>query len=239
MEVSNHLLNYKNLKIIQNSNWFKFSLDSILLPNFITLNKNVKKILDLGTGNAPIPLILSTKTEAMIYGVEIQKEIYDLAIKNVEINELGKQIEIINADIKSIDKIFDTDTFDIIVSNPPYFKIEEDSFLNANEIKTIARHEVLINVEQIISMAKKLLKNNGFLALVHRSDRLIEIIELMRKYNIEPKKIRFVYPKVNKESNIILIEGTKNGKSGIKIMPPLFVHNKDGSYTEEIQSMFE
>lgn len=239
MEVSNDLLNYKNIKIFQNSNWFKFSLDSVLLPNFITLNKNVKKILDLGTGNAPIPLILSTKTNAMIYGVEIQKEVYDLAIKNVDYNNLEKQIKIINDDIKNIDKEFNNETFDIILSNPPYFKVEENSFLNDNKIKTIARHEILINIEQIIKIAKKLLKNGGSLALVHRSDRLIEIIELMLKNNIEPKKIRFIYPKVDKECNIILIEGVKDGKSGIKIMPPLFVHNDDGTYTEEIKSMFQ
>lgn len=239
MEVNNNLLDYKNLRIIQNTDWFKFSLDSVLLPSFVTINKSIKKILDLGTGNAPIPLILSTKTNALIYGVEIQKEVCNLAKRNVLLNHLESRIEIINHDIRKIDRIFSAETFDIILSNPPYFKLSKKPFLNINSEKTIARHEVLVNIEQIIKISKKLLKNNGILALTHIPERLSEIFELMRKYNIEPKKIRFVYPKINKNSNIVLVEGVKGGKCGLKIMPPLFVHGKDGSYSKEIKEMFK
>lgn len=238
MEIINRLLNYKDLKIVQNTDWFAFSLDSVLLANFVTINKNTKKIVDFCTGNAPIPLILSTKTDASITGIEIQKEIYDLAIKSVNINNLQDKINIINIDINDLSKKYETDTFDIITCNPPYFKVNESSNLNENNIKTVARHEIYLELNDIFSISKKILKNNGIVSIVHRPERLIEIIECMRKNNIEPKKIRFVYPKKNCECNTILIEGSKNGRPGLKIMPPLYVHDKDGNYLEEIQKYF-
>ena len=239
MEIENRLLNYKNLKIIQNTDWFAFSLDSVLLANFVTINKNTKKIIDFCCGNAPIPLILSTKTDSNIIGVEIQKEVYDLAEKSIKINNLKNRIEILNMDIKDLVNKYETDTFDVITCNPPYFKVNETSNLNDNDIKTIARHEIHITLEEILSLAKKLLKNNGVISIVHRPERLVEIIELMRKNNIEPKKIRFVYPKKNSECNTILIEGSKNGNSGLKILPPLYVHDENGKYLEEIEEMFQ
>ncbi len=239
MEVENRLLNYKNLKIIQNTDWFAFSLDSVLLANFVTLNKNTKNILDLCTGNAPIPIILSTKTNANITGVEIQKEIYDLAKKSVEINNLNNKINLLNMNINDLTKIYETDTFDVMTCNPPYFKVKESSNLNDNDIKTIARHEVHMNLSDIFKISKKLLKNNGIISIVHRPDRLIEIIEEMKKNNIEPKRVRFVYPKINSECNTVLIEGTKNGNPGLKILPPLYVHDDKGNYLEEINKMFQ
>ena len=209
-----------------------------MLPNFCCLNKSIKKIMDLCTGNAPIPLILSTMTDADIIGVEIQKNIYDLAIKSVKINNLDKKIKIINEDVRKIDSYFETDTFDLITCNPPYFRFNENSILNDNSVKSIARHEININLNDIMKISKKLLKNNGSLCLVHRTDRLIEIIESMKNNNIEPKRIRFIYPKEGKESNLVLIDGHKNGKPGLKILDPLYVHNDDGSYTEEVLKMF-
>ena len=239
MEIENRLLNYKNLKIIQNTNWFAFSLDSVLLAHFATINKNTKNIMDFCTGNAPIPLILSTKTDSKIIGVEIQKEIYDLAKKSVEINSLTDQIEILNMNIKDLVNQYDTDTFDLITCNPPYFKVKETSNLNENDIKTIARHEIYLELKDIFSTAKKLLKNNGTISIVHRPERLVEIIEEMRNNNIEPKKLRFIYPKVGSECNTILIEGSKNGNPGLKVLPPLYVHDEYGNYLEEIQEMFQ
>ena len=224
--------------IMQDTDMFNFSLDSVLLPNFVTINKNVQNILDIGCGNAPIPLILSTKTKAHITGVEIQKEVFDLAVESVKINNLEKQINIINADINEIYKKFETESFDIITCNPPFFKVSANSNLNESEYKTVARHEVKLNLEEIMKISKKILKNNGILGIVHRPERLVDIIELMRKYNIEPKKVRIVYPKKDKEANILLIEGTKNGNPGLKILPPLYSHDEDGSYTEEIQKFF-
>ena len=237
-EIINDLVYFDNLKIVQNKEYFNFSLDSVLLPNFCCLNKSIKSIMDLCTGNAPIPLVLSTMTDAKIIGVELQKNIYDLAIKSVKINNLDKKIEIINEDVRKIDSNFETDTFDLITCNPPYFRLNENSILNDNSVKSIARHEININLDDIMRVSKKLLKNNGSLCMVHRTDRLIEIIECMKKNNIEPKRIRFIYPKVGKESNLVLIDGHKNGKSGLKILDPLYVHNDDGSYTKEVLKMF-
>lgn len=218
---------------------FSFSLDSVLLPHFVTINKNVDKILDIGCGNAPIPLILSTKTKTNIIGVEIQKEVYDMAVESVNINNLDKQIDIINADINDYYKKLESDSFDIITCNPPFFKYLETSNLNKNDYKTIARHEIKLNLDNLFNIAKKLLKNNGVIAIVHRPDRLIDIITSMKKNNIEPKKIRFVYPKMNSEANILLIEGSKNGKPGMKILPPLYTHLNNGEYTSEVLKYFE
>ena len=239
MRVTNYLLGYENLKIVQDNEMFNFSLDSVLLPNFITINESAKNILDIGTGNAPIPLILSQKTKANIIGIEIQKEVSQMAKESVKINNLENRITIINEDIKKYYKNATPESFDIITSNPPYFKVKETSKFNKNDYKTIARHEVNLTLEDILKISRKLLKNGGTLGLVHRPERLIDILITMRKYNIEPKKIRLVYPGKNKEANILLIEGKKNGKKGLKIMPPLYSHNKDGSYTEEIKKYFK
>lgn len=239
MEVVNDLLGFENLKIYQNKNMFNFSLDSVLLPNFITLNHRDTKILDIGTGNAPIPLILSTKTKAHIIGVEIQSEVYKLAVKSVILNKLENQIKIINEDINNLYTKWESDTFDVIVCNPPFFKLNKESKLNESKYKTIARHEVSLDVNKIMKISKKILKNNGRVAIVHRPERLIEIIEIMLSHNITPKKIQFVYPKINKEANILLIEGSKNGKAGIKILPPIYTHDETGRYTKQINKYFE
>ncbi len=239
MEVINYLLGFKDKYIVQNTQMFNFSLDSVLLPNFVTINKNVNSILDIGCGNAPIPLILSTKTKANIIGVEIQKEVYDLAVKSVKINKLENQIKIINADINDIYNQFKTESFDIITCNPPFFKMNSNSNLNKSDYKTIARHEIKLNLDDIFKIAKKLLKNNGYIAIVHRPERLLDILNSMQKYNIEPKKIQFIYPKKDKEANILLVEGTKNGKKGLKVLNPIYTHLDNGEYTNEIKKYFE
>lgn len=239
MKVINYLLGYKNLKIVQDTDMFNFSLDSVLLPNFVRINKNVKNILDIGCGNAPIPLILSTKTNAKIVGVEIQKNVYELAIESIKINNLEDRIAIINQDINEYSKSIETDTYDVITCNPPFFKYKQTSNTNKNDFKTIARHEIKLNLSQIFLIAKKLLKNNGTIAIVHRPERFVEIIESMKQNNIEPKRVQFVYPKVGMEANILLIEGSKNGQPGLKILPPIYTHKDDGEYTEQIKKYFE
>lgn len=239
MKVVNDLLGYDNLKIVQNPDWFSFSLDSVLLPNFVTLNKDVKNILDLGTGNAPIPMILTTLTEkANIYGIEIQKDVFEMAQESIKMNKLDSRIKIINDDMKKLDQYFEANFFDVIVSNPPYFKLEDLSKKNEDEHKTIARHEEKITLSELIQIAKKYLKNNGVFAMVHRTDRLIEIIEEMRNNNIEPKKIQLIYPKEHTNSNMVLIEGKKNGNPGLIIKEPLIIHNENGEYLEEIKALF-
>ena len=237
MKMTNYLLGYRDMYIVQDPSMFKFSLDSILLPNFVTINQTAKNILDIGTGNAPIPLILSRKTKAHIIGVEVQREVYDMAVESVNINKLGDQIDIVNADIKDYYKKLDT-KFDVITCNPPYFKVNENSNKNDSEYKTIARHEVLLNLEDIMKISRSLLKTNGFLSIVHRPERLVDIITLMKQNNIEPKKIQFVYPKKGEDANILLIEGSLNGKPGIKVLEPLYVYDEDGNYTEEIEKYF-
>lgn len=238
METINYLLGYKNLKIYQDTEMFNFSLDSILLPNFVTLNQKVQNILDIGCGNAVIPLVLTQKTNAKIIGVEIQPEVFSLAKKSISYNDLEDRIKLINMDICEYAKELESDVFDVITCNPPFFKIGEKSHLNESPYKIVARHEVKLNLDLLFSISKKLLKNNGVISIVHRPERLVEIIEVMRKNNIEPKKIQFVYPGKNKKANILLIEGSKNGRPGLKILPPLYTHNEDGTYTKEVQAYF-
>lgn len=236
--VINDLVYFNNLKIVQNKDYFNFSLESILLPNFVEITPNINNIIDFCSGNVPIPLVLTTRTVSKIYAVEVQKEIYELAKETIKINNLEDKIILINKDVKEIYNDFETDTFDLITCNPPYFKKTNDSIINENMVKSIARHEILVELEDIIVIAKKLLKNGGSLSIVHRTDRLIEIIDLMKKHNIEPKRLQFIYPKVGKESNLIMIDGRKNGNTGLKVLSPLYVHNEDGSYTEEVLKMF-
>lgn len=238
MKVRNRLLNFGDNIIYQNDDYFAFSLDSVLLANFVTIKLSDKKIIDFCTGNAPIPMLMSFRTKARIFGVELQKEIFSMGAQSVVENKMEKQIELINLDVKNIDSKFDAESMDIVTCNPPYFKYKEDSLVNENDVKSIARHEVMLNLEDVLKSARYVLKNGGTFAMVHRPERMIEIINLMQKYNIEPKKIRLVYPKKDKEANILLIEGIKNGKSGLKIMEPLFTHNDDGSYVDEIRKMF-
>lgn len=237
MKVINDLLGF-NMKIVQNTDYFNFSLDSVLLYNFLSL-KPKTKVLDICSGNCPIPMMISTKVKEKIYAVEIQEEIYKLGKESIEINNLEDKIELLNMDAKDLVKKFETDTFDLITCNPPYFKINEDSKKNDNDIKSIARHEITINIEDIIKLSRKLLKNNGSLVLVHRPERLSEIIVLMNKYNLSPKRIQFTYPKENTNSNMILIEATKNGNNALKVLEPLIVHDENGDYKDNIKNIFK
>lgn len=237
MEVINDLLGYDGLKIIQRPDMFNFSLDSTLLADFVKPLSKTKKIMDLGTGNAPIPLFLSLKTKAKIIGVEIQKEVYDIAKRNIELNNLTDQISIVNKDIKGLNKDYNNSEFDIITCNPPFFKYKETSNINKNEYKTIARHEVLITLEEIIIEVKKLLKTRGSFCMVHRTERIEEIIFLLNKHNFNIKRLRFVYPKVGENSNAVLIDAVSNGSPGLKLLEPLYVH-ENGGYTKEINRIF-
>lgn len=235
--VINDLVGYDNLKIVQNNNYFNFSLESVMIPRFCVLKNNMK-IIDFCTGNAPIPMILSTLTDSNIIGVELQKEIYNLAVQSVKINNLEDRITLLNMNVLDIFNVYETDSFDLITCNPPYFRVNEFSNLNNNMIKSIARHEIEIKLEDICRISKKLLKNNGSLVLVHRTDRLSEIINMLLKYNLQPKRIRFLYPKELENSNLVLIDARKNGNIGLKVLPPLICHNMDGSYTKEVLDMF-
>ena len=160
MEVRNRLLNFKNAYIYQNDDWFKFSLDSVLLANFVTINLRTKKILDLATGNAPIPMLLTYRTKAKVYGVEIQKEIYELGQKSVIENNMLNQINLFNFDVKDLNKHFEVEQFDVVTCNPPYFRTNDKELLNDNKIKAIARHEIFLNLDDVCSIASKSLKKS-------------------------------------------------------------------------------
>lgn len=239
METINDLLEIDNLKIYQNEDWFKFSLESVLLPNFVTINLRCKNIIDLCTGNAPIPLILSTKTKANIVGVEIQKDVFELAKKSVEMNKLDKKIKLINDNLSNLKKYYNGDYFDIVTVNPPYFPNIIDSKKNQDIHKTIARHEVCTNLDEIIKTSAFLLKNGGYLALIHQTSRFLDVIKVLDKYNFSINKIQLIYPKINKESNLFMIEAIKNGNCGVKFLAPLYVHNDDGTYQKKIMNMFK
>lgn len=238
MIVKNNLLNYKNAYIFQDTEYFKMSLDSLLLSKFVTINLRDKKILDLATGNAPIPMLLTYRTKAKIYGVEIQKAMYNLGRISINENNMKDQISLINDDINNLANVFEPDTFDIITCNPPYFQTNNALFENDNKIKSMARHEKTLSLEDVFKISRYLLKNNGKLAMIHRSERFMEILLLMKKYNFEPKKIRFVYPNKEKDSDLVLIECTLNGKSGVKVMKPLYVYDKKNVYSKEVEDMF-
>ena len=238
MKLKNRLLNFKDKIIYQNDDYFAFSLDSVLLANFVTLKLSDKKIVDFCSGNGPIPMLMSFRTKARIFGVELQKKIFDMGYDSIKENGMDKQIDFINYDVMDIDKIIDAESVDVVTCNPPYFKYKDDSLVNDNMVLTIARHEVKLKLEDVIKKARYVLKNSGTFAMVHRPERMIEIINLMQKYGIEPKRMRLVYPKVGKDANILLIEGIKNGKTGLKVLSPLYTHNNDGSYVEEIREMF-
>jgi len=239
MALIHELLGYKHLKIVQDEEKFRFSLDSTLLAHFVNTKKHTKLIIDLGTGNAPIPLFLTLKTKAKIFGVEIQKEVYELAKQSVLMNNLSEQIELINADIKDIYKIVGANKFDIVISNPPYFKYLPTSHINKNDYLTIARHEVLITLEEIIIEAKKLLKDGGYLYLVHRVERFSELIFTLNKHNFGIKRIRFIYPKKeSKNALLVLIEARQNKKDDCVVEAPLYVYEKDYEYTLEVKEIF-
>ena len=232
-------LQLKGLKIIQNPKWFCFGIDAVLLSDFAKNSiKKGAKVLDFCTGNGIIPLLLSAKTDAeRIFGMEIQTCVCDLAERNVKLNSLEEKLHIYNEDIKNADKIFGKSSIDYITCNPPY-KEADNGLKNEDDIITIARHEVLCNLEEIILAAEKVLKPGGKIAFVHRPERLADIIWFMRENKIEPKKLRFVHPYPNKTATMILIEGAKHGGKKLFLEPPLYVYDENRNYTEEINRIY-
>ena len=223
--VVNDLYDYDGLKIYQYEDKFKFSLDSILLAEFVELKANTRVIVDFCTGNAPVPLILTTKSNARIYGFEIQPNIAKLAKMSVRENNLDSQVNIINANLTESLEYILPESVDAVTCNPPYFKYDKNkSLINEDEEKAIARHEITMNLEELMTAAKYILKNKAPLYLVHRCDRLEEILDCLAKYNFKVKKLQFIYAGYKKEAIMVLIKATKNGKMGsLKVMPPVDV----------------
>lgn len=231
-------LQCENLKIIQNKNGFCFGIDSILLANFAREIKKNSKIIDLGTGTGIIGILLCAKLEnCNMVGVEIQKEVYEMAKRSIELNNLQYKFEIINSNIKELENKLEMGTFDAVVTNPPYKK-NNTGLQNDNEKKLISRHEITANLEDFIKISAKLLKDKKDFYMVHRPDRLVDIIELLRRYKLEPKKLQFVYPKPDKEPNLLLIKATKNARPFLKMEKPLYVYKENGEYTDEILKIY-
>lgn len=239
-EVLNDLLGYEGLKIIQDPERFNFSLDSTLLAHFVKINKHSHRFIDLCAGNAPIPLMLTLRTDAVIDAVELQDDSADQAMRSVVINQLENQIKIHHRDLIGIHTELGRGHYDVVTCNPPYFKVGPESNLNKNDALTMARHEVTVTLDDIVKEAAQLLRTGGHFAMVHRPDRLIEIIETFKKYRLEPKRLRFIYPRLNKEANGILIEGVLDGKTGgLRLEVPLVVYEgNSANYTQEILDIF-
>lgn len=236
--VCNELLGRPLLKIYQDTEAFNFSIDSMILANFVSITARTKRICDLCSGNAPIPLYLSLRTKAMIAGVEVQKESFDLAIKSIEENKLENQIELHLANLINISNTIGKNTYDVVTCNPPFFKIGDNN-INPNDRKAIARHEILATLDDIVKEAGMLLNSKGRFAIVHRPDRLIEILETFKKYHIEPKRLQFVYPKLGSPCNHILLEGIKDGSAGgLVVLPPLIVYDDSNKWTKEIVRIY-
>ena len=230
-------LQCKGLKIIQNKKWFCFGMDAVLLTNYCDI-KNNSKVVDLGTGTGIIPILLSGKRNyTKAYGIEIQPEVAEMAKRSVELNNLQDKIEILNIDLKNTLEYLDTNSFDAVISNPPY-KLNNSGIINPEDKKAISRHEIRCTLEDVISTASQLLKQYGRFYMVHRPDRLADIICLLRKYRLEPKQIRFVHPRAAEKPNMILIRASKNGNPELKFDPPLYIYNEEGNYTEDVYKIY-
>ena len=225
-----------DFKIIQDKEKFSYGTDAIFLSDFV---QSKGSIVDLGTGTGIIPLRLYGNNPNIdkIYGIEIQSQVAEMAKRSIELNGLDEKIEIINMDLKDIEERFSRNTIDIVTTNPPYMKAG-GALINEEENFAISRHEIACSLEDIIKSSEYLLKPLGKFYMVHRPDRLVDIMCMMRKYNLEPKYIRFVQANKNKKPNLILIQGRKSAKADLKFYNPLIVYNEDGSYTDEIYKIY-
>jgi len=229
-------LGVKDLKIIQNTEGFCFGMDAVLLANYCDIKRN-STVVDLGTGTGIIPLIIWGKNNVnKIYGIEIQKEVSEMAKRSIVMNDIDN-IEIVNVDLKNAPDELGINKYDVVTSNPPYMPAGE-GLLNPGDKKAISRHELKCNLEDVIRVGSRLLKHNGRFFMVHRPQRIVDILCLMRQYKIEPKAIRFVHPKMNKKPNLVLIKGIKAAKPELKFEDPLYVYNNDGTYTDEIYKIY-
>ena len=230
-------LNYEGLKIIQDTDGFCFGIDSVLLTEFARDIKPNSQIVDLGTGTGILGILLSKKVNpSKIYGIEIQKDVADMAKRSIELNNLQDVFEIINEDLKKIN--LSNNTFDTVVTNPPYKR--EGTGINSKKIKQqISRYESTASLDDWIKISSKLLKDNGALYIVYRTDRLSELIEIMKKYKLEIKRMRYVYSNIQKQSNLVLIKAVKGAGIFLKVEKPLIIYNMDGSYTEEIMQVYK
>lgn len=238
-------LGINDLKIMQDTDYFCFGMDTILLANFVKSNNTQNIVVDLCSGSGVIPIIVNAKQKLKkIYAIELQEKMFDILKENIKMNNLTDKIKILNEDIKNVQMIKEFITkdelsqrVDIITCNPPYKEIGT-GIINPDDVKFIARHETKCKLEDIFSTSNKLLNVKGKLYMVHKPERLADLIELARKYNLEPKKIQFVYPTINSKPSIVLIEYSKKGGNELNILPALIEYKEDGDYTDEIYKLY-
>ena len=230
-------LQYKGLRLIQKTDGFRFGVDAVLLADFAGVRKG-DRVIDLGTGTGIIPILLSGKTQASsITGLEIQQEMAEMAARSVELNGLEGRVAVVCGDIKNSIELFGPSSFDAVVTNPPYMN-RGGGLVNPSDAKAVARHEILCSLEDVIRAGSRLLVPGGQFSMVHRPERLVDILCLMRNYNIEPKFLRFVHPSPYRKPNLILIKGTRGGNPQLKMMEPLYVYDDNGNYSEEIDRIY-
>jgi tRNA1(Val) A37 N6-methylase TrmN6 len=225
-----------SLQIIQSQEVFSFSMDAVLLARFATLPKR-GKIMDLCTGNGVIPLLLSTRTKAEIHGLELQARLADMAMRSVLHNRLEHQIHIQQGDLKNAVELYGRGQFDVVTVNPPYMPVTQ-SEINENEHFALARHELACTLEDVVRCSAAMVRSGGKVSLVHRPTRLAEIVEVCRKYRLEPKRIRLVHPREDQEANMLLMECHRDGSPEVRMLPPLIVYNTDGQYHPEIYAIY-
>lgn len=230
-------LQLEGLKLIQKRDAFRFGIDAVLLADFARVKRNFR-VIDLCTGTGIIPfLILGKYNPKEIVGIEIQDEMTEMSNRSIRLNNAQDKVTFINRDLRDINYLRNLDKFDVLTVNPPY-KLNNAGIVNESNKLAIARHEILCNLEDVIKASRALLKDNGRIYMVHRPERLIDIITLMRKYNIEPKRIRMVHPNTKKAPNIVLIEGQRDGGRFLKWEPSLYVYDESGNYSEEINYIY-
>lgn len=231
-------LQYKGLRLIQDKNGFCFGVDSVLLADFAKGIKKNSVVMDIGTGTGIVGLLLCKKTNLnKIYGVEIQKDVAEMAKRSILLNHLEDKFEIINCDINNIFEFLEANSMDCIVTNPPY-KRANTGVKNEDEKQMISRHEVKCTVEDIVEKSSRLLNDRGEFYMVHRAERLVDIMCVLRKYRLEPKIIRFVHPKPNEKPNLILVKAIKFANPFLKIDKPLVIQDEEGNYTQEINEIY-
>ncbi len=229
-------LQFKNLRLIQNTTGFCFGIDAVLLANFTKVKRNAK-IIDLGTGTGVIPILISGKSSANeIIGVEIQEDVAEMANRSVILNELQDRVKIINEDLNNIPNILEKGSFDVVTSNPPY--MHSNGLVNTNDKKAISRHGIMCDLEDVVRVASLMLKPGGRFFMINRTLRLVDMIDFGRKYRLEPKSIRFVHSRVSKAPKLVLIEYVKHAKPEVKVLEPLYVYKEDNTYTDEIQKIY-
>ena len=231
-------LNLKGLKIIQQKDGFCFGIDSVLLSDFAKNIKNNSKVIDLGTGTGIISILLCGKTKLKnIIGVEVQKEVFEMANKSIKLNNLEDKFQVINEDILNLENIYGQNSFDVVVTNPPYKK-RNTGLINDNMKKQISRHEITATLEDFIRVTNRILKDKGEFYMVNRPERLVDILHLMRQYKLEPKELRFICSKQGEAPKMVLIKSVKNANAFLKIRENLYIYNADGSYSGEIKKIY-